>query len=137
MKLEATPPYRVPTRVAIIEALREPSVDGRGKMEDLDSRIETLARWMADAERLVVFTGAGISTDSGLPDFRGPDGVWTRKDKGLPPRDANLDWTKTDPKKLSIYLGISFCVILLSFLRSLCLRRQVAGIQPIPAQAGI
>lgn len=66
-------------------------------MEDLDSRIETLVQWMAEARRLVVFTGAGISTDSGLPDFRGPDGVWTRKDKGLPPKDENRDWTKTDP----------------------------------------
>ena len=66
-------------------------------MRDLDSRIQTLAEWMAEARRLVIFTGAGISTDSGLPDFRGPDGVWTRKDKGLPPRDGKLDWTRTDP----------------------------------------
>jgi len=66
-------------------------------MEDLDRRIETLVLWMAEAERLVVFTGAGISTDSGLPDFRGPDGVWTRQEKGLPPRDPKLDWTKTRP----------------------------------------
>ncbi len=66
-------------------------------MEDLDGRIDTLARWMAEAERLVVFTGAGISTDSGLPDFRGPDGVWTRKDKGLPPKNEKLDWTRMDP----------------------------------------
>jgi NAD-dependent SIR2 family protein deacetylase len=66
-------------------------------MDDLDGRIETLARWMAEAQRLVVFTGAGISTDSGLPDFRGPDGVWTRRDKGLPPRDEKLDWTATQP----------------------------------------
>ena len=54
---------------------------------------------MAEAERLVVFTGAGISTDSGLPDFRGPDGVWTRQEKGLPPRDPKLDWTKTSPNQ--------------------------------------
>ena len=50
---------------------------------DLGRRIETLAQWMHDAKYLVVFTGAGISTDSGLPDFRGPDGVWTRQEKGL------------------------------------------------------
>lgn len=65
-------------------------------MEDLESRIDTLVEWMFEARRLVVFTGAGISTDSGLPDFRGPDGVWTRRDKGLPPRDSG-DWTRSDP----------------------------------------
>jgi len=37
---------------------------------DLDFRIRTLAEWVVEAERLVVFTGAGISTESGLPDFR-------------------------------------------------------------------
>lgn len=65
-------------------------------MPDLGARIETLAEWMYQAERLVVFTGAGISTDSGLPDFRGPDGVWTRRDAGLPPRDTG-DWTASEP----------------------------------------
>src|SRR3712207_2809992 len=47
--------------------------------------IETIAGWIAESEYLVAFTGAGISTDSGIPDFRGPDGVWTRRDAGLPP----------------------------------------------------
>jgi NAD-dependent deacetylase len=37
-----------------------------------------LARLIADAHRVVVFTGAGISTESGVPDFRSPGGVWSR-----------------------------------------------------------
>ena len=41
------------------------------------SRAE-LARLIADARRIVVFTGAGISTESGIPDFRSPGGVWSR-----------------------------------------------------------
>jgi NAD-dependent deacetylase len=40
--------------------------------------IETVRGWVEEARRLVVLTGAGISTDSGIPDFRGPQGVWTR-----------------------------------------------------------
>jgi len=51
----------------------------------LESQIETIADWIARSEHLAAFTGAGISTDSGIPDFRGPDGVWTRRDAGLPP----------------------------------------------------
>ena len=37
--------------------------------------------WIAKAQRVVVLTGAGISTDSGIPDFRGPQGVWTKNPK--------------------------------------------------------
>jgi NAD-dependent protein deacetylase/lipoamidase len=40
--------------------------------------IEEIASWIRDALRVVVLTGAGISTESGIPDFRGPQGVWTR-----------------------------------------------------------
>ncbi len=49
----------------------------------LDQHVETIARWILESDHVVAFTGAGISTDSGIPDFRGPDGVWTRRDAGL------------------------------------------------------
>lgn len=40
--------------------------------------IDSVRAWVDRAERIVVLTGAGISTDSGIPDFRGPQGVWTK-----------------------------------------------------------
>ncbi len=42
------------------------------------SELSRAARILAAGKRVVVLTGAGISTDSGIPDFRGPQGVWTR-----------------------------------------------------------
>jgi NAD-dependent deacetylase len=65
--------------------------------DDLNRRIETLAQWMYESRHLVVFTGAGISTESGLPDFRGSDGLWTRRDKGLPPRPMEVPWDAVEP----------------------------------------
>ena len=43
-----------------------------------DRGVAEVRPWIEAAERVVVLTGAGISTDSGIPDFRGPQGVWTK-----------------------------------------------------------
>lgn len=43
-----------------------------------ETMLAQVRAWIEDAERVVVLTGAGISTESGIPDFRGPRGVWTK-----------------------------------------------------------
>jgi mono-ADP-ribosyltransferase sirtuin 6 len=66
-------------------------------MKTLERKIETLAQWMYGSQYLVVFTGAGISTESGLSDFRGPDGVWTRRDRGLEPITPAVSLEAAEP----------------------------------------
>ena len=52
--------------------------------------------WVRDAERVVVLTGAGISTDSGIPDFRGPQGVWTKNP--LAEKMSDIHYYLADPE---------------------------------------
>jgi len=63
--------------------------------------IEQVRTWVDGAQRVVVLTGAGISTDSGIPDFRGPQGLWTRNP--LAEKMSNIHYYLADPevRKLS------------------------------------
>ncbi|CAN6227515.1 unnamed protein product [Urochloa humidicola] len=65
--------------------------------ELIQKKIEELAVMVQKSKHLVVFTGAGISTSSGIPDFRGPKGVWTlqRAGKGVP--NASLPFHRAVP----------------------------------------
>ena len=57
--------------------------------------VAEVAGWLAGARTVVALTGAGISTDSGIPDFRGPNGVWTRNPAAE--KLSNLHYYMSDP----------------------------------------
>ena len=54
---------------------------------ELEAKIKLLVGMVRDSKHLVAFTGAGISTSASIPDFRGPNGVWTLKAQGKKPKD--------------------------------------------------
>src|SRR5688572_17847656 len=58
--------------------------------------IDTLRNWITSSSRIVVLTGAGISTESGIPDFRGPQGLWTKNPKAE--RLSNIHYYMSDPE---------------------------------------
>src|SRR6187399_3059561 len=61
----------------------------------MSESLKTAQGWMDAASRIVVLTGAGISTESGIPDFRGPQGLWTRDPKAE--KMATLQHYVADP----------------------------------------
>src|SRR5882762_5507139 len=66
-----------------------------------EATIEAVRAWIDSAKRVVVLTGAGISTDSGIPDFRGPNGVWTRDPKAEKLSDIRYYTADPEIRKLS------------------------------------
>jgi NAD-dependent deacetylase len=57
--------------------------------------LDEIAAWLRDAKQIVVLTGAGISTETGIPDFRGPQGVWTKNPAAE--KTATLQYYVSDP----------------------------------------
>jgi NAD-dependent deacetylase len=59
-------------------------------------RLEEVRGWIRDARRIVVLTGAGISTESGIQDFRGPNGLWTKNPEAE--KASNISYYLSDPE---------------------------------------
>lgn len=73
---------------------RDSRVDGRPASQD--EAVDRAADLVTRASRVVVLTGAGISTDSRIPDFRGPQGVWTKNPEAE--KRATLQNYMADPE---------------------------------------
>ncbi len=65
----------------------------------MENQLDSLAGWIVEAKRIVVFVGAGLSTESGIPDFRSPGGVWDRYN----PEDFYFDRFLASEKSREMY----------------------------------
>ena len=102
----------------------------------MDNRLETVGKWIEQSRRVVALTGAGISTESGIPDFRGPKGVWTQNPKAeklsdiryymVDPEVRRLAWQQrvSHPAWQKSTTPLSPCLIDRLALRSSCAGQQ-------------
>uniref|UniRef100_A0A8D8ZMP9 protein acetyllysine N-acetyltransferase n=1 Tax=Cacopsylla melanoneura TaxID=428564 RepID=A0A8D8ZMP9_9HEMI len=71
--------------------------------EELARKIRLLSQWIEESKHVVLHTGAGISTSAGIPDFRGPNGVWTLEKKGIKPKiNISFDDAVPTPTHMAI-----------------------------------
>ncbi|XP_074795799.1 NAD-dependent protein deacylase sirtuin-6 isoform X1 [Natator depressus] len=85
--------------------------------EELESKVRALADLIRGSSNVVFHTGAGISTASGIPDFRGPNGVWTMEERGLSPK-FDTTFENARPSKTHMALLELHRVGILKFLVS-------------------
>jgi NAD-dependent deacetylase len=64
-------------------------------LADTGATLDEVAGWLRQARSIVALTGAGVSTESGIPDFRGPNGIWTRDPRAE--RLSNIGYYVADP----------------------------------------
>lgn len=85
---EGLSPYTNKGKLGLAEKFDPPDVVSR--------KVELLAQWINESNHVVLHTGAGISTSAGIPDFRGPKGVWTLEKKGKKP-DVDISFKDAKP----------------------------------------
>src|SRR6266545_3843899 len=71
----------------------------------MDAKVRRLAELVRARQPCVVLTGAGISTESGIPDFRSPSGIWAQYD---PMEYATISAFRRDPRKVWEFYALRF-----------------------------
>jgi len=66
--------------------------------------VELLAKWLIQSKCVVVYCGAGISTSAGIPDFRGPNGIWTQEKKGIKSESTTISFGDCEPTQTHMSL---------------------------------
>lgn len=69
----------------------------------MEEAIEKLRQWIADSDNIVFFGGAGVSTESGIPDFRSVDGLYNQKYKFPPETMLSHSFFKREPEEFFIF----------------------------------
>ena len=67
----------------------------------MENSLEIACEWVEQSRRVVALTGAGISTESGIPDFRGPQGLWTRNPKAEKLSDIRFYMADPEVRRLA------------------------------------
>eukprot|EP00096_Caligus_rogercresseyi_P012947 TRINITY_DN5608_c0_g1_i1.p1 TRINITY_DN5608_c0_g1~~TRINITY_DN5608_c0_g1_i1.p1 ORF type:complete len:562 (+),score=192.32 TRINITY_DN5608_c0_g1_i1:47-1732(+) len=86
---------------------RETLISRKEEVEDppqiLQKKIQRLSDAIQRSKALVAYTGAGISTSANIPDYRGPNGVWTRLEKGLDIGEYTLEASSPTPTHMALF----------------------------------
>lgn len=106
------------------------------EVNDIEQKTALLANWIREAKCVTLYCGAGISTAAGIPDFRGPNGVWTLEKKGIKVQTdgASLDDARPTLTHMAVLslLDAKFFHFIVSqnidglFLKANVKRRQIA-----------